>query len=35
MKIHWTTFENHRDLLLPECAKRREKGTYILLKTLL
>ena len=25
MKLHWATFENHWDLLLPECAKRKKK----------
>ena len=35
MKLHWATFEYHWDLLSPECAKRREKGTYIPFKKLL
>ena len=29
-KLNWATFENYWDLLLRECAKRREKETQIL-----
>ena len=31
----WATFEKHWDLLLPECAKRREKETNVPLTNLL
>ena len=31
----WDTFENHWDLLVPECPKRGEKETNILLIKLL